>query len=737
MKKANSSPNVENMQITRRTFLKAAAVAGGGLIVGASWQAAAARLAGAGKLAPGSGQFGITAWVRIAPDNLVTLIVSQAEIGQGISTTLPAILADELGADWEKVALETAPASSVYGNPRVNNWMFTGNSESIQSFYDHMRKIGAGARTMLLDAAAKRWNASASECEATGSFVVHASGRRLSFGELAEEASRLEVPQNPVLKPRKLSKVDGVALQRIDIPSKVDGTAIFGIDFSVPGMLHAAVRTAPNLGGAILPFNAAKAMEMPGVVAVVPVEGGVAVVADTYWRAKSALLSMDLQFAPGPNASLSSASVRAAMRGALENGPFVTPVNHGNALALPGRGSKVIEAEFENPFLVHATMEPMNCVASVSADRCEVWAPTQGQSLAVQALKAAMNLPEEKIFVNRTPYIGGGFGRRLLPDFVVQAALISRSVGKPVKVIWDREEDLRRSAYRPATMVRLSATLDAAGMPVALTTRVVSPTIMTLAAPFLAQVIQEKQLDFSAMEGAENTRYEIANRRVDFHLFKTPIPTTFMRTTGYGPNIFALESFIDELAHAAKHDSYQYRRKLLARDARALAVLDRAARMADWGRPHKSGPGAKFGRGIAFTDAFGTLLAMVIDIEAKGKSVRVKRVFAAVDCGRVLDPGIAASSIEGGIVFGLAGCKSEITFKGGRIEQDNFSAYRMPTLAETPHIRVEFIDGGAKLGGIGEVSPVTVAPALANALFAATGTRLRAMPIARAGYDFV
>jgi isoquinoline 1-oxidoreductase beta subunit len=349
-------------------------------------------------------------------------------------------------------------------------------------------------------------------------------------------------------------------------------------------------------------------------------------------------------------------------------------------------------------------------------------------------------MPGEQIVVNRTPYIGGGFGRRLLPDFVVQAALISKSAGRPVKLIWDREEDMRHDAYRPGTMVRLSAALDAHGLPAAIQARVVSPRIITLAAPFLVEMVDKSHIDPSAMEGMMETRYKLDQRRVDFHLFDTPIPTSVLRTTGYGPNIFAFESFIDELAHAAKQDPYRFRRALLAHDARAVAVLDRAAQLGEWGKPLPKIKDAKVGRSIAFTDAFGTLLAMVMEVEvrrdSRGEAIRVRRVTAAVDCGRVLDPGISTSSIEGGIVFGLAGCKSEITFKNGRVEQENFTTYEMPYLAETPDIRVEFIDGGGVLGGVGEVSPVTVAPALANAIFAATGRRIRSMPLSRHGLRF-
>ena len=430
-----------------------------------------------------------------------------------------------------------------------------------------------------------------------------------------------------------------------------------------------------------------------------------------------------------PHADLDSATLREAYRRALDNGPWARPLDEGNADALLKAAPGAISFDYENPFAAHATMEPMNCTASVTADHCEVWAPTQGQELAFHALKAVLGLADEQIVVNRTPYVGGGFGRRLVPDFIIQAALISKAVGKPVKLIWDREADMRHDLYRPATMVRMRAALDENGVPKAIAARGVSPTILLPVYPPIAAMLKEQRIDPSALEGMLETRYDLPRRKVDFHLFETPIPTSVMRTTGFGPNIFAFESFIDELAHAAKIDPYQYRRRLLAKDPRAQAVLDRAAQLGHWGQPLAAGRG----RGMAFTDTFGALLAQVIEVEVKGEEVRLKHIASAVDCGRTLDPGIAANNIEGGIVFGLAYCKTAITFKGGRVEQENLNAYELPYLAEIPTMVTEFIDSGQTLGGIGEVSPVAVPPALANAIFAASGRRIRAMPLSRHG----
>ena len=720
------------MDAGRRALLKASMLFGGGLMLGLTLPAKTAELLGAAGTLPARNEVAVTAWVRITPDNQVAVIVSQGEIGQGISTTLPAILADELGADWSRVKLETAPFSSTataYRNPKLN-WMFTGNSESIESFYDLMRKTGAAAREMLTQAAATRWGVGVHACRAEDSTVIHAaSGKRVTFGELASDAARLPVPDKPTLRASSELKLIGRSLPKVDVPSKVDGSAVFGIDFSVPGMLVAAIRTAPTIGGAMKSFDEAAIRNAPGVRGVVPVQNGIAVVADTYWQARIALAAAKLEFDAGPNATLDSATLRAAYRKALDEGPWATPVNHGDgAKALRG-AAHAISQDYENPFAAHATMEPMNCTAFVTPDKCEIWAPTQGQELTFVALKSMLGMRDDQITVNRTPYIGGGFGRRLLPDFAIQAALVSKAVGKPVKLIWDREEDLRHDWYRPATMVRLTAALGKDGTPTALAARVVSPTILLPVFPPIDATLKEKGFDPSAMEGMMETLYDIPRRTVDFHLLKIPIPTSVMRTTGYGPNMFAFESFIDELALAAGKDpvQFRYRRRLLRKNPRALAVLDRAAVLGGWGKPLPNGDG----RGIAFTDAFGALLAQVIEVHVKGPDVRVKHITSVVDCGRALDPGIAANNIEGGAVFGLAYCKTEVTFKSGRAEQENLNSYELPYLAETPQFRTEFINGGEKIGGIGEVGPITVPPALANAIFAASGRRIRSMPLSR------
>jgi isoquinoline 1-oxidoreductase beta subunit len=720
--------------LSRRAFLKSSAIAGGGLLLGYALPSAAASLTGAAGVSPAPGELALTPWVRVTPDNVVTIILSQAEIGQGISTTLPAILADELGADWAAVKLETAPYAVAYRNPQ-RQWMFTGNSESVQAFYDLMRQMGAAAREMLVQAAAGRWDVAPASCRTENGAVVHAaSGRRLSFGEVAAAAAKLPVPPSPRLKPESELRLVGRPLPRVDIPEKVDGTARFGIDMRLPGMLVAAVRTAPTLAGRLRRVDPGPAAGMPGVHAVVPLDNGVAVVADTYWQARTALGTLRPEFEPGPDRDLSSAGVLADYRRALENGPWSRAVEVGDlaAAAAARAAATTLTADYASPFLAHATMEPMNCIVSLTEEGCDVWAPTQGQELAFFALKQTFGLRDEQVRVNRAPYAGGGFGRRLLPDFILQAALVSKAAGRPVKVIWDREEDIRRDHFRPATMVRLTAELDAAGLPLTLAARVVSPTILLPVFPSIEPMLREKGIDPSALEGMMETIYDLPRRRVDFHLLKTPIPTSVMRTTGYGPNVFALESFVDELAGAAKTDPYHYRRRLLAKNPRVLRLLDRAAVLAGWGKPLPRG----YGRGLAVTEAFGTLLAQVVEVAVQEPEVRVLRVTSVLDCGRALDPGIATSNVEGGVIFGLSYCKSEITFAGGAVVQGNYDGYELPYLAESPELVTEILPGGGKLGGIGETSPVTVPPALVNAIAAASGRRLRELPLSRHGLRF-
>jgi isoquinoline 1-oxidoreductase beta subunit len=610
--------------------------------------------------------------------------------------------------------------------------MFTGNSESTSSFFDLLRHMGASAREMLIAAAADRWSVPAAECHAAGGSVYHpTTGRALTFGDLAEAAARQTPPEKPPLKSEGEWKLLGRSLPRVELPAKVNGTAIFGLDFKVPGMVYAAVKQSPVFGGKLTGFDKASVTGMPGVIDVVPIPNGVAVVARSYWEARKALDALPLSWEDGPNAALSSDSLARQYRDALSGDRWLTVRAEGrfkdaSEAELESGYPDRFTAEYESQFLAHATMEPMNCTAHVTADACRIWGPLQGPELAQIVVSQAMGLPKEKVKIERT-LLGGGFGRRLLADFVLQAALVSRAVGLPVKVVWTREEDMQQDSYRPATLHRIRGWLDPAGRPQAIAHQLVSPSILQ----FVFPVAVTETNDLSCLEGLLESHYEIPSTKLDFHLLKVGVPTSVLRTTGYGPNIFAMERFIDELAHRAHADPYLFRRSLL-RNERSLAVLDLAAAKAGWKKPAPPG----VARGIAYAEPFRTHIAHVVELSVTRDRVRIHRVVAAVDLGTTLDPGNSASLIEGGTVWGLgAAFKSGISFERGRTVESNFHDYPIAQMDETPPIEVHFINSGARpLGGPGEVGPVTLVPAVVNALFAATGRRIRSLPLSRHGF---
>lgn len=665
----------------------------------------------------------MNAWIRIAPDDTVTLIASQAEMGQGAGTTLPAIVAEELCADWKKVRLEQSGVDEAYNNPRIN-WQFTGNSESTTGFFELLRRMGASARETLIQAAAERWRVPPVECIAEANYVVHgASARKVRFGDVAEAASRLKPPADPPLKQPSEWKLLGRSLGRVELPSKLDGSAIFGMDFRVPGMLYAAVAMTPTIGGKVKRFDRTPAVSMPGVVDVVELPDGIGVVADTYWRARKALAVTPIEWDAGPNSALDSEGLMRQYKSALEGNQWIRVKLTGEA---PTVGES-ITADYESQFMAHATMEPMNCTARVTDDRCEIWGPIQGQKMVQLEVAGALKMAPEKISVNRT-LLGGGFGRRLYGDFAQHAALLSRAVGRPVHVIWSRETDMQHDGYRPAVMNRLTARLDDQGKPVSLAQKLVSPPILMNVWP---PVYPQPPFDPSCLEGTLEWHYKIPHWQVDFHQLKVPVKTSVLRTTGYGPNLFALESFVDELAVRAKKDPWRYRRELLGDDTRAIAVLDLAAEKSGW--TQKAPPGHF--RGLAFAEAFRTVLAHVVELSVKGDEVTIHKVTCAFDCGIALDPDICKSSMEGGIGWGLTvAFKSEVTFSKGGVDQSNYHDYQLLNMSEMPPVEVHYLNSDTRLlGGTGEVGPVTVVPAVANAIAAATGRRLRSLPLSRHG----
>lgn len=741
-------PEASSPQVSRREFLLSTAFAGGGLLLTCATtpESVLATAVGEPKTIP------LNAWLKIGTDDSVTITVSQAEMGQGIATTLPAVLAEELGADWSRVRFEDSPTDSAYRNPRLN-WQFTGNSESTTAFFDLMRQMGASAREMLKSAAAQNWKVDPSACHTELGKVIHAKSRRSArFGDLVEAAAKISPPANPPLKNQREWSLLGKPLPRVENPAKISGSAVFGMDFTLPGLVYAAARQCPVYGGDVASFDRSSIAGFPGVIDVVRIPNGIAVVAETYWQAKTALDALNVSFSEGPAADCSTSSLRDDYRRALDGNEWLLVHVEGNAEALhhdypsvplnkdvlpagsPENARKetyptIYSQEFESQFLAHATMEPMNCTARVSGEIVEIWAPTQGQEITRMTLAAIFKLPKENIKVSRT-LIGGGFGRRLWTDFAVQAALLSKAVGRPVKVVWSREEDMQHDIYRPGTLHRITAGIDEYGQLRAVSHRLVSPSILQFVFPPAVTDVY----DPSCLEGLIETHYDIPNIRVDFKLQHIPVPTSVMRTTGYGPNIFAWESFIDELADKKGIDPYHYRRALLAKSPRSLAVLDLAAQKSNWSNPAPEG----HYRGIAYADAFRTHIAHVVELSvSRDRQVKIHKIICVADCGTTLDPDITTNSLEGGIAWGLScAFKSEITFDRGRAVQSNYHDYQVLRLPEMPPVEVHLINSGARpLGGTGEVGPVTVPPAIANAIFFATGVRVRSLPFGRHGFS--
>ena len=689
--------------------------------------------------APALSSAAIRAWLMIAPDDTVTIMLAQSEMGQGIATTLPMVLADELGADWSRVKFEWSDFDPAYRHPQYQ-WMFTGNSESIATFFPMMRTVGAAAREMLIRAAALKLGVSGDSLRAENGRIHHdATGRSLPFGAVAGDAAAMEAPKDPALKPMSALKLIGKPQPRLDIPSKVDGSAMFGIDGRVPGRVVAAIRRAPSPGGSLADFDAAAITAQPGVVAVVEIASGVAVVAGDYWTAKRAADGARLSFTPGPVANYSTTGQRADHAARLKTAAFDAKAKVGDSAAVLAAG-KPFEATFEIPAQAHATMEPMNGTAHVTADRCELWLPTQGVEITHAVAKQMTGLSDDRLIIHRT-LLGGGFGRRLLADFAQVAITVAKAVGRPVKVIWSREEDFRYDAYRPPMTHAVTAALGGDGFPAAMAHRVVSPSHMLYIFPrnvikaegdWARPIAPPAAYDGMAVEGLVEPPYAIPAYSVEQHRVETPLSVSVWRTTGHGPNNFVLESVIDDLAHAAGKDPLDYRLTLAAADARASAVLKAVAEMSGWGGTVAAGRS----RGIALAKAFGGTIAQVVELSVNAKDITCHKVWSAVDIGQTLDPGIAASNIEGGVIWGLSGLRTEVTFAGGEIQQSNFDQFDPLHLWETPIIETRFVESGAKPTGVGELGPVPTHAAVCNAIFAATGERIRSLPISRSGYRF-
>nr|WP_221765622.1 xanthine dehydrogenase family protein molybdopterin-binding subunit [Methyloradius palustris] len=706
--------------VNRRDFLKLSSLFGAGLMLQFSFIGT-----GCSKIGEKS-QFTPNAFIHIDEDGLVTLVAHKVEMGQGTYTSMPMLIAEELEVDVSKVRLEhAAPNESAYKDPLLGG-QITGGSTSVRSAWKPLREAGATARMMLISAAALEWKVDPKSCIAENGEVIHPdSGQRLGYGKLVNQAARLPVPEVIVLKDPKDFKIIGKPVHRLDSPEKVNGSAQFGIDVQLPDMKIATVAASPVFGGKLASVDEDKAKAVKGVRQIVKLDNAVAVIADHMWAAKQGLAALDAKWEDGANAGYTTASLVQDLDKASK-GEAAIAENKGDAASVLKGASKKFEAIYELPFLAHATMEPMNCTVHLQSDSCEIWVGTQVPTIAQGAIAQLTGLPIEKITINNH-LLGGGFGRRLEVDFIVQAVQIAKEVDSPVKVVWTREEDVQHDMYRPYYYDRISASLDDKSMPEAWNHRITGSSIM---ARFFPPAVKDG-VDPDAVEAARDLKYNIPNVLVEYVRHEPPFITAFWRGVGPTHNAFVVESFIDELAASAKQDPFEYRRKLLVNDTRAKAVLELAAEKANWKQPLAATKEGKAGKGISSLFAFGSYMSLVADvIVTPDNEVLVKRVVCAVDCGMVVNPDTVRAQLEGGVIFGItAALWGEVTFKDGRTEQSNFHNYRLMRINEAPIVEVYVVDSHESPGGLGEPGTSAVMPAVANAVFAATGKRVRKLPI--------
>ena len=684
--------------INRREFLETGVAAGASLLIGFHLPAFDR---GAAK------PFKPNAWIEIRPDGVVTIWTGRSEMGQGVKTAMPMIVAEELEADWTRVQVTQADADPAYGD------QFTVGSRSVRSGFEPLRQAGAAAREMLVGAAALTWKVPREACRARNGMVEHvATGRRLGYGDLAALAATLPVPADPPLKPSSEFRILGTRVPRVDTPDKVDGAAVFGLDVRVPGMVYATVARCPVFGGRVKSFDPAPALAVPGVQRVVQISSGVAVVADRTWAAFAGKKALKIEWDEGKVAQWSSDGIwRAFAAAAARSGEVVRTVGDVDA-GFKG-AARTIEATYQAPYLAHACMEPMNCTAQVRGNRCEVWAPTQNPQGIERAAAKLTGLPVEAITVHVT-YLGGGFGRRGGPmDYATEAVELAKQIAAPVQVVWTREDDIQNAVYRPATYNVLRGGLDGRGAPVAWSHRLVGP----------------EGGSFLLTRGADELIYPVPHFRLERVIEDPGVPVAPWRGVGPSQNGWVVESFVDELAHAAGKDPYAYRRELVAGHPRLVQVLDLAAERAGW----SSAPPAGRARGIALWQFGDTFLAQVAEVSVAGDgAVRVHRVVCAMDCGVVVNPAGVEAQVQSAIIYGLtAALYGEITLDRGRVTQSNFNDYRMLGLAECPELEVHLVRSDAAPGGVGEAGLPPIAPAVCNAIFAGTGKRIRKLPIGR------
>ena len=706
------------MSLDRREFLKVSALAGGGLMVGVAFAPPPARASTGEVFAP-------SAWIRVHPDGRVALVCPRNEMGQDVHTSLTMLLAEELAVDPRHVSVQEAPPDPAYVNKLMGS-QITGGSTSIRDAWGPLRNAGATARTMLVAAAAARWHVAPAQCRAADGHVVHGA-ERLSYGELAADAAHLPVPKDVTLKTAAEFGVIGKALPRLDGADKARGKTVFGIDVRQPRMVYAALATCPVLGGRVASFDPVKAQQRPGVRKVVDIGEGVAVIADHYWIAHSALADVAIRWDEGPGAELDTATIYARLEQAKDR-PGAVIKKAGDAAGALAR-TKPVEAVYTSQMLAHVTLEPPNCLALVSSSGVDVWASTQFPPRARDVAAQVAGVAPERVRVH-PQFIGGGFGRRLDVDFIGQAVAVAKAVpGTPVQLVWTREDDVTHDFYRPPSLHLLSAALDA-GRIRAFTHKMISPSITDRLFPGAVK----DGIDGFMTEGIVDFTYDIADLELRTVIQEVGIRVGYWRSVSNALNAFAIESFVDELAHAAGSDPLAFRVAMLGSQPRQRAVLERAAKEA--GFVARPAPGRAFG--VASMKCYDTHIALVAEVSGQSDRVKLERLTYAVDCGIAVHPDQVLAQIQGGAVTGLINAlRSKITLKKGRVEQSNFDTFRIPRMPEVPPIGVTLIPSTAPPGGLGEAGVPLVAPAIANALFGLTGTRVRVLPLEDAGLTFV
>nr|WP_255417104.1 MULTISPECIES: xanthine dehydrogenase family protein molybdopterin-binding subunit [unclassified Limnohabitans] len=706
--------HMTEIQTSRRSFLKTSAAVTGGLLMAVNLPGTLGQAMAAGTVSTPN------AWVHIADDNSITILSAHSEMGQGVHTSMPMLVAEELNVDLSQIKVVDAPPGAAYVNALLGA-QITGGSTSVRGSWEKLRVAGAQVREMLVSAAAAEWNVDRAQIKADKGMLIGPNGKKATYGAMAAAASKLPVPEKPAIKDPKDFRIVGKRTKRLDTPAKTNGTAEFGIDVKLPGMVYATIVQCPVIGGKVKSFDSAQAKAMPGVQAVVQVSDGVAVVADSWWRAKKAAEKLSVQWDEGAVASISDASMLEGNRAAAKSGKVIPIIaSKGDVAKAIGGAAKVLEAEYITPMQSHSPLEPMNFTAHVQGNKALLIGPTQFQQGAHGAVAGALGLKPEDVTL-KTTYLGGGFGRRLELDFVVQAAEISKAVGKPVKLVWTREEDMTHDYYRPMGVNNVKGGLDASGMPVGVHFKVTSQSVTQRAFG-----LPKETLDPFMAEAAV-AGYNVPNTQHDLVIHDTGFRVGYWRAVSHSMNAFANESFVDEMAKAAGQDPYAYRMKMLEGKPRYANVLKLAAEKAGWGKPVAKGRA----RGIALMEGYDSYMAQVAEVSLnKDGSVKVHKVTVAADVGHMVNPDTVEAQLQSSIIFGMgAVLKHQITMANGRVKETNYNTYEPVRMHETPQIDIVLVKSTEKPGGIGEPGTAVAAPAIANAVAALTGKRVRRLPL--------